>query len=322
MNGVGETSAGLTAFIKAEALRLGFQKVGIAAAEASPEESERLKSWISRGFHGSMRWMERTTEKRCDPALVLPGVRSIVSVAMNYYTADQYPDDPAVGKVSRYAWGDDYHEILQERLERLLEAVRHRAPGTEGKLYVDTGPVAEKYWAERAGIGWRGKHTNVITRDFGSWVFLGELLLTVVLECDEPSFDLCGTCTRCLEACPTQAFPAPYVLDANRCISYLTIEHRGEIAKELGERFDRWIYGCDTCQDVCPWNQRFAEETDVAAFRRRDVNHHPTSEGISGMTDESFRAAYRGSPVTRTKRSGLQRNALLALPGGQSSTSS
>jgi epoxyqueuosine reductase len=316
------TAAALTAFIRSEALRLGFHKVGIARAESSPEQAELLRTWIARGYHGSMRWMERTQEKRSDPELVLPGVRSIVSVAMNYYTPDAYPDDPAVGKVSRYAWGDDYHDLLGERLEQLLDAVKRRSPGTEGKVYVDTGPVAEKYWAERAGIGWRGKHTNVITREFGSWVFLGEVLLTAALAYDEPAYDLCGTCTRCLEACPTQAFPEPYVLDANRCISYLTIEHRGEIARELGERLDRWIYGCDTCQDVCPWNERFAAPTDQATFRRRDINHRPTAEEIAGMTDESFRAAYRHSPITRAKREGLQRNARLALPGHESSTSS
>jgi epoxyqueuosine reductase len=311
----------LSAFLRDEALRLGFCKVGIASAEPLEEDGDRLRTWLARGFQASMAWMDRTAEKRADPARVLPGVRSIVSVAMNYYTPEAHGDDPEVGKVSRYAWGDDYHDLVLERLEQLKASFLDRAPGADAKVYVDTGPIMEKAWAERAGIGWRGKHTNVITREFGSWVFLGELLVTVPLVYDEPALDMCGTCTLCLEACPTDALVEPYLLDSNRCISYLTIEHRGEIARDLGERFDRWIYGCDICQDVCPWNERFSRPTDVEGFLPREVNRRPTLDSVVAMTDEQFNTAFKKSPVKRTKRAGLARNARTALSGGLSHTS-
>jgi epoxyqueuosine reductase len=261
-----------------------------------------------------MQWMERTEGKRGEPGQVLPGIRSIVSVALNYWTGAAHPADPEIGKVSRYAWGDDYHEVLLRRLDELLASIRRASPGAEGKVYVDTGPVMEKAWAQRAGIGWIGKHTNVITQEFGSWVFLGEILLNVPLDYDAPALDHCGTCTLCIEACPTEAIVEPYVLDANRCISYLTIEHRGEIAQDLGGRFDRWIYGCDICQDVCPWNHRFSTETPLEEFQPRPVNLEPTLASVTGMTDEEFREEFRNSPMKRTKRAGLARNALAALP--------
>jgi epoxyqueuosine reductase len=314
-------AAALSAFLKDEAMRLGFCKVGIASAEPLDEDADRLRTWLGRGYHASMEWMGRTAEKRGDPRLVLAGARSIVSVAMNYYTPEGHSTEPSVGKVSRYAWGDDYHDLVLDRLEKLKASFLVREPGAGAKVYVDTGPIMEKAWAERAGLGWRGKHTNVITREFGSWVFLGELLVTVPLVYDEPALDMCGSCTLCLEACPTDALVEPYLLDANKCISYLTIEHRGEIAQELGERFDRWIYGCDICQDVCPWNERFSRPTDVQGFSPREVNRRPTLAAISAMTDESFSSTFKKSPVKRTKRSGLTRNARTALSKGHSHTS-
>jgi epoxyqueuosine reductase len=314
-------AAQLSAFLKDEALRLGFCKVGIAQAEPLDEDGDRLREWLRRGYHASMAWMDRTAEKRGDPGRVLAGVRSIVSVAMNYYTPEAHSTDESVGKVSRYAWGDDYHDLVLERLELLKASFLTLEPAAGAKVYADTGPVMEKAWAEKAGLGWRGKHTNVITREFGSWVFLGELLLTVPLVYDEPALDMCGTCTLCLEACPTDALVEPYLLDSNKCISYLTIEHRGEIAQELGERFDRWIYGCDICQDVCPWNERFSRPTDVEGFHSREVNRGPTLATLGAMTDEEFSTAFKKSPVKRTKRTGLARNARIALSGGHSHTS-
>jgi epoxyqueuosine reductase len=311
-----QSAQALTSYVKDEALRLGFSKVGVARAETLLEEGDRLGEWLARGYHASMGWMARTPEKRSDPDLVLPGVRSIVSVALNYHTGGPHPDDPSVGKISRYAWGDDYHAIVLRRLELLMTAILARAPGARGKVYVDTGPVMEKAWAERAGIGWRGKHTNVITKEYGSWVFLGELLLTVPLIYDAPAVDHCGTCTLCIEACPTDAIVAPYVVDSNACISYLTIEHRGDIARELGERFDRWIYGCDICQDVCPWNHRFTQGSTIQEFQARPVNERPTLDAITTLTDAKFSEQYRNSPMKRTKRSGLVRNARVALPPG------
>ncbi len=299
----------LTRRIKAEALRLGFHKIGIADAEPLHDDGARLNEWLSRGYHGSMEWMARTATKRADPSAVLAGVRSIISVALNYYTGSPHSEDPSYGKVSRYAWGDDYHEVVTARLERLLTFIREACPEAQAKLYADTGPVMEKAWAERAGIGWRGKHTNLITQEFGSWVFLGEILLTVGLDADAPALDHCGSCTLCIEACPTTAIVEPYLVDSNRCISYLTIEHRGEIAEELGEHFDRWIYGCDICQDVCPWNERFSRESPLEEFQPREVNRLPALDAISAMTDVEFAERYRRSPMKRTKRSGLARNA-------------
>lgn len=307
------TPAALTEFVKLEARRIGFTKVGVAKAEFLAEDAVRLEQWLNRGFHASMKWMEGNAAKRTHPDAVLPGVESIISVALNYYTGASHADHPEAGKVSRYAWGDDYHGVLDRMLARLLAAIRERRPGAEGKWYVDTGPVMEKAWAERAGIGWRGKHTNVITQDMGSWIFLGEILLNLPMVYDSPALDHCGTCTLCIEACPTAAIAEPYVLDSNRCISYLTIEHRGEIASELGEKFDRWIYGCDICQDVCPWNERFSQASRLEAFEPRDANLELTLESVSAMSDADFSAQFKGSPVKRTKRGGLARNALVAL---------
>jgi epoxyqueuosine reductase len=299
--------------IKIESRRLGFQLVGIARAEVPVPESGHLTGWLERGYQADMAWMDRTREKRSDPAQVLPGVRSIVSVAMNYQTPFTHSHDSSAGKISRYAWGDDYHTILQEKLSQLLEWIRQRDPGAEGRVYVDTGPVMEKAWAQRAGIGWIGKHTNVITREFGSWVFLGEILLNRELEYDTPATDHCGTCTLCLDACPTRALVEPYVLDAGRCISFQTIENKGPIPDAIGKDLDRWIFGCDICQDVCPWNIRFAVPTEMKEFEPREHALAPDLKEIGEMTPEEFRRRFAGSPVLRTKLSGLVRNAETVL---------
>ena len=309
MSGAGNAVVSLTERIKAEALRLGFSKVGIAAAEPLTDDGARLTEWLARGYHGTMEWMARTASKRSRPEEVLEGVRSIVSVALNYYTGVAHAEDPSCGKISRYAWGDDYHEVVTSRLTQLLAFIQTASPEAAGRFYADTGPVMEKAWAERAGIGWRGKHTNLITQEFGSWVFLGEILLSIPLDADLPALDHCGSCTLCIDACPTDAIAEPYVVDSNRCISYLTIEHRGEIAQELGAHFEGWIYGCDICQDVCPWNHRFSEESPIKEFQPRDVNVRPELERISGLTDGEFAAHYKHSPIKRTKRAGLARNA-------------
>src|SRR5712692_1902173 len=220
----------LTQEIKSKALELGFCNVGIARAERLEKEGGLLIEWLARGYHGTMEWMVRNLDKRVDPQHVLPGAKSVIAVAMNYYTDVQHSDDEKSGKVSRYAWGDDYHDVLKERLEKLLDFIKSKDGDVEGKVYVDTGPVLDKVWAQRAGIGWEGKHTNLITREYGSWVFLGEIIINRELDYDPPATDHCGSCTLCIEACPTDAIVEPYVLDSNLCISYLTIEHRGEIA--------------------------------------------------------------------------------------------
>jgi epoxyqueuosine reductase len=308
----------ITHRIKLNALKLGFSKAGIARAELLDEEGVRLREWLARGYHASMQWMERDAEKRADVIKVLPNAKSVICVALNYFTPYKQSNSPALGKISRYAWGDDYHLVLTNRLEKLFEFIKSEIPGVGGKFYVDTGPVMDKAWAVRTGIGWLGKHTNVITQKFGSWVFLGEILLDAELEYDLPVLDHCGTCTACIDACPTHALVQPYVLDANKCISYLTIEHRGDLPNILTSKFDNWIYGCDVCQDVCPWN-RFQKETEEPAFQPREENVAPELAELAEMSREEFSRRFQNSPIKRTKHSGLIRNVKAVLEYKRSS---
>jgi epoxyqueuosine reductase len=313
--------ARLTAAVKRRARELGFQKVGIVRAEALTEEGARLEEWLRRGHQASMRWMERGLERRTDPRELLPDARTVVAVALNYYTPHAHTHEPGTGKISRYAWGDDYHDVLGERLKALLAFVKEVAPGTEGRVCVDAQPAMDKAWAVRAGLGWIGKHTNLITRDYGSWVFLGELLLDAELEYDvRREEDHCGTCTLCIEACPTGAIAEPYVVDSNLCISHATIELRDEeLPREVAEHLDGWLYGCDVCQDVCPWN-RFEQPTDETRFEPRPGALSPDLEEIASLTHESYVERFRRSPVKRAKLAGLQRNArtlLVRTPEGE-----
>jgi epoxyqueuosine reductase len=309
-----ENRQALTRTIKAKAAELGFAKVGIARADALTEEGVRLHEWLARRYHGTMEWMERSIEKRVDPRLILPGAKSVISLAMNYYADVRHSNDPGVGKISRYAWGDDYHLVATPRIQSLLDCIKSENPDIDARIYVDTGPVMDKAWAVKSGIGWLGKHTNVITKEYGSWVFLGEVILDAELEYDEPIADFCGTCRACIDACPTGAIVEPYVLDSNKCISYLTIEHRGEIPGELRPKFENWVYGCDICQDVCPWNS-FQQQTREEAFVPREVNVSPKLEELEHMTGEEFSRRFRRSPVKRTKLEGLRRNARAVLDG-------
>ena len=311
-------TSSLTHCIKLKALELGFSKVGVTRVELLTEEGKYLRDWLAHSYHSSMQWLERDIEKRIDVTKVLPNAKSAICVALNYFTSFQHFDNPAIAKISRYAWGDDYHHVLTNRLEKLHEFIKSEIPGVEGKIYVDTGPVMDKAWAVRAGIGWMGKHTNVITRKFGSWVFLGEILLDAELEYDLPLLDHCGTCTACIDACPTHALAQPYVLDASKCISYLTIEHRGELSKDIVSNFHNWIYGCDICQDVCPWN-RFQKETEEPAFQPREENVAPKLTELAEMSQEEFSRRFRKSPIKRTKHSGLVRNTKAVLESKRSS---
>ena len=297
----------LTEKIKREALELGFSKIGIARAESLTSEGKSLQEWLNRGFQGTMDWMSRNVEKRIDVRKIVPEAKSVVCVAMNYYTPTQQSNDPDTAKISRYAWGDDYHIVMTDQLEKLQKFIEKEIPDVHAKLYVDTGPVMDKVWAARAGLGWQGKHTNLITKDFGSWVFLGEIILDANLDYDEPIADFCGSCTACIQACPTQAIVEPYRLDATKCISYLTIEHKGEIAEELKPKFDNWVYGCDICQDVCPWNS-FQQETTEMAFHAREFNVDPKVSELEKLTKEQFSERTRRSPIKRTKYEGLVRN--------------
>lgn len=296
--------------IKQKALELGFSKIGIVAAEPLAGEAERLGAWLKNGMHGEMGWMERDPEKRTDPQLIFPDARSMVVVALNYYTPHGHDASPGAGKISRYAWGDDYHDVLKAKLRELLDWIKIEVPEADGKICVDTAPVMDKAWAVRAGLGWIGKSSNVITKDFGSWVFLGEILLNIELDYDKEIVeDHCGSCTACLDACPTHAIVQPYVVDSNACLSYATIELRtpelpGNIASNMGG----WIYGCDVCQEVCPWN-RFEKPTGEKSFEPRNDETVLALDDVLEMSQEDFSQRFRRSAMKRTKISGLQRNA-------------
>ena len=300
----------LAQHIKDRALFEGFNKVGIVGAQSLEAEGRRLSEWLARGLHGEMSWMARDVHKRIDPREIFPQARSVVVVALNYFTPLQHQQNPATGKVSRYAWGDDYHDVVKEKLRSLLSWIREQEPDAEGKVCVDIQPVMDKAWAVRAGLGWLGKHSNVITPEHGSWVFIGELLLNLELGCDTDRVeDHCGTCTLCIDACPTNAITEPYVVDSNKCISYATIELRApELPHEIEKNLSGWLYGCDICQDVCPWN-RFEETTAEARFAPREGNVNADLDEIMELTPDTYAARYRGSAMKRAKLAGLQRNA-------------
>jgi epoxyqueuosine reductase len=296
--------------IKERAFVEGFDAVGLVRAAPLESERERLQEWLSRGFQGEMRWMERDPSQRTDPRLLLPNARSVVVVALNYYTPHEHTNNPATGKISRYAWGDDYHDIVGGKLKSLLAWIKEQWPEAEGKACVDIQPMMDKAWAVRAGLGWIGKHSNLITREYGSWVFLGELLLNLELEYDtERIEDHCGSCTLCLEACPTDAITEAYVVDSNKCISYATIELRApSIPKSVASNLEGWLYGCDICQDVCPWN-RFEQPTTEARFEPRPDNVNASLSDILELTPETYSERFRLSAIKRAKLPGLQRNA-------------
>ena len=292
--------------IKAKALELGFQKVGIARAEALLPEGSRLIEWLGKSYQGEMAWLEREPAKRTDPRQIFPEAKSVISVAMNYYTPAEHV---ATGKISRYAWGDDYHDVLKEKLRELLAWIVTEIPNASGKICVDTAPVMDKAWAVRSGIGWLGKHSNVITQDYGSWIFLGEVLLNLELEYDEPAQDHCGSCTACIDACPTGAIVDEFVVDSNRCISYATIELRSEtLPEEVASDLNGWLYGCDICQDVCPWN-RFEQTTGEPRFAPRHDETSLDLDAVESLTPETYSERFRRSAMKRTKLAGLKRNA-------------
>ena len=298
----------LTQKIKEKALELGFQKIGIVRAEPLEREGARLREWLANDRHGEMAWLAREPEKRIDPHLIFPEAKTMIVVAMNYFTPHEHGE--SVGKISRYAWGEDYHEILKERLRALLAWIEAEIPDAKGKVCVDTAPVMEKAWAARAGLGWIGKHSNLITTDFGSWVFIGEILLNLELNFDTDVVkDHCGTCTACLDACPTNAIVEPYVVDSRACISYATIELRDEVLPgNIAENLNGWLYGCDICQDVCPWN-RFEKPTTEPRFEPREGETSIETAKILEFTPEEYAARFRKSAMKRTKLSGLKRNA-------------
>ncbi|MCP9439954.1 MAG: tRNA epoxyqueuosine(34) reductase QueG [Nitrospira sp.] len=326
----------LTDSIKQEAFALGFDTVGIARVdeqESSQADADsqadarpasvaslpnlllnRLTEWLRRGYHGTMAWMGRDPAKRSDPRLVLPGCRSIISVGLNYLTDHRADERPGYGRIARYAWGRDYHKVFRNRLMQLEKRIKNLAPDAHTRSYADTGPLMEKAWAERAGLGWIGKHSNLVSADYGSWLLLGEVLTTLALDPDEPATDLCGSCSLCIQACPTSAIVEPYVVDATRCISYLTIEWRGlreEIPADIQQQMGNKIFGCDDCLDVCPFNLR-AEPTKEQAFQPTPLALAPNLDTLSGLDESTFSTLFQQSPIRRAKLDGLRRNITIA----------
>ena len=296
----------LTRYIKDKATEIGFEKIGITKATATKDEKVRLEKWIKNNHHGSMSWIEKRKDERGNIFNYFKEVKSVISIGVNYYSGYDQDQIKSNSKFSNYAWGEDYHDIIKSKLYTLLNDITANYPHIKGIACVDTSPIMEKVWAQRAGIGWQGKHTNLITRDYGSWLFLGELLLDVELDYDDEFIDdLCGSCTACIDACPTYAL-GEYEIYAEKCISYLTIEHRGEFGQNT-ELHD-WIYGCDICQEVCPWNQKFSQITNEKKF-------YPKKEILSwqdadweNISENAFRKIFKGSAVKRTKHNGLVRN--------------
>tara|TARA_A100001015_G_scaffold83892_1_gene93153 strand:- start:32 stop:964 length:933 start_codon:yes stop_codon:yes gene_type:complete len=293
--------------IKKKVIELGFQKVGITDATETISEQNNLRSWLKKNNHADMKWMENRSEERGNIHKYFPEARSVISVGMNYYTGIKQENLKSDYKFSNYAWGDDYHLVLKKQLLSLLNWIKEIDPKVKGVVCVDTSPVMDKVWAQKAGLGWIGKHTNLISRDYGSWLFLGELILDQDLKTDALfNDDLCGTCIACIEACPTQALNE-YEIDARKCISYLTIEHRGPFTDDQ-EHLNEWIYGCDICQEVCPWNEKFSIKTEKKEFQiREEILNYENSDWDS-ITEEKYRKIFKKSSAKRTKYSGLKRN--------------
>ncbi|MEO1589854.1 MAG: tRNA epoxyqueuosine(34) reductase QueG [Cyanobacteria bacterium J06632_22] len=302
--------------VKHQAQQLGFHAVGIAAITEQPTAAEHetqkaLRQWLAQGFQADMAWM--ANPKREDVRQVMPAAQSIICVALNYYTPHQRTADPNHGKIARYGWGRDYHRVMHRKLKQLSLWLEAQAPSVETRYYADTGPVQDKLWAQQAGLGWMAKNGNVITRTYGSWVFLGEILTSLTLQPDRPHTSHCGTCTRCLDACPTAAIRSPGVVDANRCIAYHTIENRAEsLPEEIVPHLDNWVAGCDICQDVCPWNQRFAKATDVPDFQPYAQAVNPRLDELAHLTEAEWNDRFPASALRRIKPAMWRRNAQAA----------
>ena len=307
--------ADLATRIKEEARRLGFVACGIAAAEPDKVRAERLESWLGEGHHGSMEWMENRLEHRRSPQGLWPQARSVIALGMSYAPADDplaLADHGELARISVYAQGKDYHDVVKKRLKALARWLVGECPEAQVKVFVDTAPVMEKPLGEAAGIGWQGKHTNLVSRAHGSWLFLGAIYTTLDLAPAEPHRDRCGTCRACLDACPTDAFPAPYRLDARRCISYLTIEHKGPIPAEFRAALGNRIYGCDDCLAVCPWNSFASEAHAMREFLPRAELVAPRLAELLALDDAGFRQLFSGSPIKRIGRDRFVRNCLYA----------
>lgn len=292
--------------IKSESKRLGFDYCGISKADFLEEEAPRLENWLNNNMHGQMSYMQNHFDKRLDPRLLVPGAKSVISLLLNYYPSEKQIDETAP-KISKYAFGEDYHFVIKEKLNQLLEFIRENIGDVDGRVFVDSAPVMDKAWAKKSGLGWIGKNSNLINKNSGSFYFIAELIIDLELEQDGPIKDYCGTCTRCMDACPTDAIVAPYVVDGSKCISYFTIELKENIPNEVKGKFDNWTFGCDICQDVCPWN-RFSKPHKEKHFQPKDDLLGMTKNDWEELTEETFKRVFKNSAVKRTKFTGLKRN--------------
>jgi len=302
--------AELKRLVKERAYELGFEQVGFARAQALDDEARNLEKWLNGGMNGTMAWMEGHFDKRIDPTKLVDGAKTVISVTLQYHPGqmDVVNDVP---RISTYALGDDYHDVLRDKLNRLYDYIVELVGEIDGRVFTDSAPVMDKAWAARSGLGWLGKNGNLLNRKLGSWFFIGEIILDVEFDPDAPTTDHCGTCTRCIDACPTQAIVMPQVIDARKCISYLTIEFRGSIPETYHTGMGEWMYGCDICQDVCPWNRKAPVSNETAFKPRKDILEM-TAEGWRQLDVDTFRKLFKGSAVKRTKYAGLVRNITIA----------
>lgn len=301
-----------TQYIKATAQRLGFSFCGISRAEFLDEEARRLEEWLNRGFQGKMSYLENHFDKRLDPSLLVPGAKSVVSLLYNYFPRQELPQSGY--KIARYAYGEDYHTVIREKLRTFMDDIRNTIGDVHGRVFVDSAPVMERAWAKKSGLGWIGKNSLLLNKDAGSYFFLAELVIDLELEYDGPVKDHCGTCTACMDACPTDAIPQPYVVDGSRCISYFTIELREDIPAGVKGKFENWIFGCDICQEVCPWN-RFARPHNEPRFDPSPELQEMTTRDWEELTDEVFQKVFKNSPLKRAKFEGISRNVRFVSEG-------
>lgn len=294
-----------THFIKSEAKRIGFLSCGISKAGFLEEEAPRLEKWLSNNMHGEMTYMENHFDKRLDPTKLVEGAKSVISLLLNYYPKERQNVESY--KISKYAYGKDYHFVIKDKLKTLLHSIQENIGDVHGRAFVDSAPVLDKAWAAKSGLGWMGKHSNLLTQQVGSFYFIAELIIDLDLEYDTPVTDHCGTCTACIDACPTEAIVEPYVVDGSKCISYFTIELKNEIPTEMQGKFDDWMFGCDICQDVCPWN-RFSKPHSEPLFQPHPELLSMQKADWEEITEELFQTFFKKSAVKRTKFAGLHRN--------------
>ena len=294
-----------TELIKTEAKRLGFLSCGISKAAFLEDEAPRLEKWLKNNSYGEMRYMENHFDKRLDPTLLVEGSKSVVSLLLNYFPDKEQTDNSY--KLSKYAYGTDYHFVIKDKLKQLLHFIQDEIGDVNGRAFVDSAPVLDKAWAAKSGLGWIGKHSNLLTQQIGSFYFIAELIIDLDLEHDHATTDHCGTCTACIDACPTDAITEPYVVDGSKCISYFTIELKENIPTEFKDKMDDWVFGCDVCQDVCPWN-RFSKSHSEPLFNPHPELLEMTKKDWEEITEDTFKKVFKNSAVKRTKFSGLERN--------------